>query len=130
MQNQILFQTQMSGIAKSQSVNPSDSNDNLKLKDTCAELESLFIYYLLKEMRATVPKDGLFGGGKGEEMYTSMFDLQMANEIAMKREIGIASILREQMESRLSQTKNVEKISHKSELLEKLGNNDDSAYKE
>jgi len=35
---------------------PSPDADPAKLKEACSELESLFIYYLLKEMRASVPK--------------------------------------------------------------------------
>lgn len=67
--------------------------DDVRLEEACSELESLFIHYLLKEMRATVPKSGLFGGGRIEEMYTSMLDLQLAKEIASKRQIGISSAI-------------------------------------
>jgi len=75
----------------------SAQEDSARLKEACSELESLFIYYLLKEMRAAVPKSGLIGGGSTEEMYTSMLDLQMAKEIASKREIGISSALLDQL---------------------------------
>jgi flagellar protein FlgJ len=71
----------------------SADKEDVRLEEACSELESLFIHYLLKEMRATVPKSGLFGGGKIEEMYTSMLDLQLAKEIASNRQIGISSAL-------------------------------------
>ena len=78
----------------------SSDKDPSRLKEACSELESLFIYYLLKEMRATVPKSGFISGGKTEEMYTSMLDLQLAKEIASKREIGISSALLDQLGSK------------------------------
>ncbi len=57
----------------------------------------------MKEMRATVPKSGLIGGGKAEEMYTSMLDLQMSKKIASEREIGISSALLEQLRGNIQQ---------------------------
>jgi len=84
---------------------PSTLNkDSSRLKEACSELESLFIYYLMKEMRATVPKSGLIGGGKAEEMYTSMLDLQMSKTIASEREIGISSALLDQLRGNIQQT--------------------------
>jgi len=38
--------------------NASSDNKNAELKETCCELESLFINYLLKEMRQTIDKSG------------------------------------------------------------------------
>lgn len=71
-----------------------------QLKEACAELESLFIYSLLKEMRATIPKTGFTGGGKAEEMFTSMLDSQLAKELASKGGIGLSSIILNQLGSR------------------------------
>ncbi|MDO9462776.1 MAG: rod-binding protein, partial [Deltaproteobacteria bacterium] len=52
------------------------------LKAACAEFESLFIYQLLKMMRGAVPKTPLFHGGPGEDIYTSMFDQEVARKMA------------------------------------------------
>ncbi len=68
-----------------------------QLKRACSELESVFIYYLLKEMRATIPKSDFLGGGYSEEMYTSMLDLQLSREIASKKGIGLSSALLNQL---------------------------------
>lgn len=75
----------------------SSDNDPRKLEKACSELESLFVYYLLKEMRATVPKSGLIGGGSAEENYTSMLDVQLSKDIAEKRGIGISAALFERL---------------------------------
>lgn len=98
MSDNISFQNLPLGSSNSKNVGHSDDKTHRRLKEACSELESLFISYLLKEMRETVPKDGLFSGGKTEEMYTSMLDAQMAKEIAMKRGIGISSIFLDQVE--------------------------------
>lgn len=71
----------------------SPDSDPGKLKEACSEMESLFIFYLLKEMRASVPKSGLMGEDRTEETYTSMMDLQLSKEIAQNRGIGIASAI-------------------------------------
>ncbi len=71
-----------------------------QLKEACAELESLFISYLLKEMRATIPKTGLISGGRAEEIYTSMLDSEISKEIASQRGIGLSSLFLDRLESR------------------------------
>ena len=71
-----------------------------KLKEACAELESVFISYLLKEMRATIPKTGLISGGRAEEIYTSMMDSEIAKEMASQRGIGLSSLFLDGLESR------------------------------
>ncbi len=74
----------------------SDRNDP-QLRKACSELESLFIAYLLKEMRATIPKSDFINGGKAEEIYTSMLDSEMARELSSKGGIGLSSILLDQL---------------------------------
>ena len=69
-----------------------------QLKKACSELESLFISYLLKEMRATIPKSGFISGGRAEEIYTSMLDSELAKELSLKGGIGLSSVLLDQLE--------------------------------
>jgi len=77
---------------------PSSSGKaNAQVKKACCELESLFVSYLLKEMRATIPKSGFISGGKAEEIYTSMLDDQLAKELSFKGGIGLSSMLLEQL---------------------------------
>ncbi|MCJ7615162.1 MAG: rod-binding protein [Desulfobacterales bacterium] len=75
----------------------SSFKSDARLKEACFELESLFINYLLKEMRATIPKSGFISGGKAEEIYTSMLDSQLAKEMASGGGIGLSSLLRDQL---------------------------------
>ncbi len=75
----------------------SEVNSDQELKKACSELESLFIYYLLKEMRATVPKSDFISGGKAEEIYTLMLDTQLAKDLSSKGGIGLSSMLLNQL---------------------------------
>lgn len=77
----------------------SGSRDPQELKKACSEFESLFIFQLLKEMRATVPKSGFLSGGRGEDMYLSMFDAQIAREMASTRGIGLSNLLMKHLNS-------------------------------
>ena len=71
-----------------------------QLKEACAELESLFISFLLKEMRATIPKTGLISGGRAEEIYTSMLDNQISKEMASQRGIGLSALFLDRLQTR------------------------------
>lgn len=83
----------------------SSGRNDPQLRKACSELESLFIAYLLKEMRATIPKSDFINGGKAEEIYTSMLDSEMARELSSKGGIGLSSILLDQLGRRQEDVK-------------------------
>jgi len=85
---------------------PASAEEELQLQKAAAELESLFISYLLKEMRATIPKSGFLSGGKAEEIYTSMIDSFLAKKLSVNGGIGLSSLLVNQFDDR---TTNVDK---------------------
>jgi len=97
MPDQISFSSVPFDMVRTPTAPCAENKGSSRLKEACSELESLFIYYLMKEMRATVPKSGFIGGGRAEEMYTSILDLQLSKKIASEREIGISSALLEQL---------------------------------
>jgi len=68
-----------------------------ELKQAAAGMESLFLHELLKSMRATVPKSGLFNASKSEEQYTSMLDIFLSDHLAKKGELGIGSLVEKQL---------------------------------
>jgi Rod binding domain-containing protein len=67
------------------------------IRAACADMESLFIYHLLKEMQATVPESGLMGGGTTAKMYTDMMHQHLARDLAAGGGIGLAEILMAQL---------------------------------
>ncbi len=63
------------------------------LEKACTEFESIFITYMLKSMRSTVEKDGLFGNSSESQIMDSMLDENLALGIAKGGGIGLAKIL-------------------------------------
>ncbi|MEX1327766.1 MAG: rod-binding protein [Desulfobacterales bacterium] len=71
--------------------------DDPKLRAACAEMESLFISHLFKEMRATVEKSDFIDGGQAEEIFTSLLDVEMSKKMSTAGGIGLSAILLEQL---------------------------------
>ncbi len=68
-----------------------------RLRKACEDMESLFVHRLIKEMRATVPKSGLFGKSQARDIYTGMLDGQLAREISQSHGLGISTLLMRQL---------------------------------
>lgn len=75
---------------------PQDTETN-RLKAACESFEALFMQQMLKQMRATVPKDGPFSGGSAEQMYSDMLDAELSKEMAGNGGLGISRLLFEHM---------------------------------
>jgi len=67
-----------------------------RLKEACREFEAIFLEYMLKTMRKSVPKADLFKRGQAEEIYTFLLDEQLAKKIAHTKGIGLANLLFEE----------------------------------
>ena len=52
-----------------------------KLRKACADFESLFLNYMLKSMRSSVPEGGITGGSEEGRMFQSMFDEKLADQM-------------------------------------------------
>lgn len=77
----------------------SSTDDDHRLAKACADFEAIFVQQLFKTMRASVPESNLMGGGRAEELYTSMLDQQVAAQMAHGHgSIGLAK----QMQSKLA----------------------------
>ena len=68
------------------------NQSNEELMSVSRQFESIFIHQLLKSMRSTVQKSGLFDS-HATRMYESMHDQEMANLMSEKRSIGLAEIV-------------------------------------
>ena len=68
-----------------------DATPEEKLRGTAKQLQGVFVEQLFKAMRATVPDDGLFSGGQGEEMFRDLMD-QHVSESAPERWTGPHSL--------------------------------------
>jgi Rod binding domain-containing protein len=92
-------QYQNQGIGNTlKSVKPSAAGQaDPQLQAACRDMESLFLTHLLKEMRATINKSGFISGGKAEEIFTSMLDVELSKKMSDAGGIGLSSILLNQL---------------------------------
>jgi len=91
------YQTQKIGNALKSGRNPAADRTDPQLRAACTEMESLFVNYLLQEMRASIDKSGFISGGRAEEIFTSMLDVELSRRVSADGGIGLAAILLEQL---------------------------------
>lgn len=75
---------------------PSDKDDQ-KLRATCKEMESVFLNYMLTQMRSTVPKVTLMGDNSKTDIMQSMLDGELSKNMAQAGGIGIADMIYRQL---------------------------------
>ena len=59
-------------------------------KDKDSSVEKVFATMMLKEVRKTMPKDGLMGGGANVDAFYDMFDEHVAEEIAASNSLNLS----------------------------------------
>ena len=64
------------------------------------DLEALFINELLKEMRKTIPNEGMFKKSHATEMYEAMLDEVFSKAMADSEQFGIAKQIAAQVQLR------------------------------
>lgn len=77
-----------------------------RLFKAAKDMESLFLYQLLKSMRKTIPKTSLgddspMNGGHGKDIYSQMFDQELASLMSGRGDRSIAAALFRSMEKTL-----------------------------
>jgi flagellar protein FlgJ len=77
--------------------NPAKGTNPAKLKQACAEFESLFLNYLLKSMRSSVPEGGFVEQSEESRMFKSMLDEKLADQISTNGGLGLGEILYQQL---------------------------------
>jgi len=68
-----------------------------EVRKTAIEFESVFLGYMLKQMKKTVPADPLFGESVAKDIFQDMQYDNMAKEMAKAGGIGLATILYNQL---------------------------------
>jgi flagellar protein FlgJ len=77
-----------------------------ELKKATQEFEAVFIGYMLKVMRSTVePADDAEDNALGKDVYLSMFDQEIALQMARNSSLGIGEMMYRQLEQTVKQTK-------------------------
>ncbi len=81
-------------------VQPEKGMNEAKLKKACQDFEAVFIGQIWKQMRASVPKEGLLHS-KEEESYLSMFDQELSVKMTQSGGIGLSDMLYTNLSERL-----------------------------
>jgi flagellar protein FlgJ len=74
----------------------------LDLERAARGLEGLFLTQMLKAMDRTVPRDGMFSSSFASRITRDLFFEKVGEELAAAGGIGLASILRKQLELKIS----------------------------
>lgn len=68
-----------------------------QLENVTREFESIFLSYMIKQMRKTIPEDALFGNSIAKDIFYDMYNDAISKELAKAGGIGLASILYSQL---------------------------------
>ncbi len=66
------------------------------IKEVSKQFESLFVTMMMKAMRDTVPKDGMFDSA-AMQSYQDMSDQQMALDFSRNGSLGLAKVIEKQL---------------------------------
>jgi flagellar protein FlgJ len=72
-------------------------NDGQKEKMAFQELEQVFLFMVLQEMRKTVSQEGLFGDNQMKQVFNEFMDDSLSKEWAASGQIGIAQQMEDQL---------------------------------
>jgi len=69
-----------------------------KIKKVCQDFESIFTYYLLKNMRQTIPKSQNVVSSSSKDTYNMIMDQKIAEDFSRRGNgLGLQKMLYEQM---------------------------------
>jgi len=107
MINPVDLTTTMFNLQNKKLEDLSGANKNTKtdeeLKKTAHDFEAVFLTKFLETLNSTVEKGEEFSGGRGEEMFRSMMNEEIAKNIAStpQTSFGFAQQIYEQMKNRV-----------------------------
>src|SRR5690606_22601056 len=68
------------------------------IRPVARQVEGMFVQMMLKSMRETLPKDGMFSSDS-TRLYTSMYDQQVAQQMTSGKGLGLADMIVKQMQA-------------------------------
>ncbi len=77
------------GLGLSRATYVTYGSERQRLRQACQELESTFLYILLKEMEKGVGKD-MFSSGLSQDIYRDLRDVEMSRVMAQRSPLKLA----------------------------------------
>lgn len=74
-----------------------DEKEKVRLQKAVKDFEALFISYMLKNMRNSIPESNLFENNFGGDILEGMFDLEFAQHLAHNANFGLGAIMYRQL---------------------------------
>ncbi len=87
--------TDFQGLSKLKA--QASKDQSAALQETAQQFEAMFVQLMLKEMRKSIPKEGLFDS-QAVQTFQDMADKQTAIDLAKRGEFGIAKMIKQQLE--------------------------------
>lgn len=86
-----------------------DMKKEAELKKACQNFEAIIVQQMLTAMRKSIPKSGLLDSGFSQDMYQSMYDESLAQEVTSNHGMGLADALFSQLSTSIekNETKKV-----------------------
>ena len=84
-------------ITQAPKVQRGKGQDPQELKGVAQQFEAIFLQQMFKEMRNTVPEDGLIERGNADDMYTQMQDAEAAKVMSERGGIGLADLMLQEL---------------------------------
>ncbi|MGI5920711.1 MAG: rod-binding protein [Syntrophomonadaceae bacterium] len=81
--------------------NASKQKDLARLKESCQQLEGVFLNKLIEAMRSTVPKSDLISHSFATDVFESMLFEEYAKSMSQTDSIGIGDIIYKQLSQTL-----------------------------
>ncbi|MDX2481893.1 MAG: rod-binding protein [Desulfuromusa sp.] len=88
---------QLFSQATTQAPKAHKGQDPEKLKEAAQQFEAIFIQQMYKEMRKTIPDDGLIQRGNADDVYAQLQDMEAAKITAQQGGIGLADMMMQQL---------------------------------
>ncbi len=89
--------TQLLSQATTYTAKINKGQDPEKLRAAAQQFEAVFIQQMYKEMRKTIPDDGLIQRGNADDVYSQLQDLEAAKITAQNGGIGLADLMMQQL---------------------------------
>lgn len=77
-----------------------ESGDQTALKKACQDFETIFVQMMFKNMRSTVPQDGLLEKSQAESIFEGMLDEEFSKKVAGAGGMGIGDLLFNQLQKK------------------------------